>query len=248
MLTLAKIVLGPLLLWQGKRLRKTALRLPEPAGPRHGKEWPPASMHLQAQAAPPLNLLVVGDSSAAGVGVETQAQAFAQPLARELAARRGRRVHWQLVAKSGVNSQEALALLEQADIRQADVMAVALGVNDVTSQVPAKRYVAHLAELAARMQAQSDVSQIVFSGLPPLHTLPIAPQPLRWYLGQCARRLDLALRDWIKRDASRHYCTLQWALPHEMAIDQFHPGPTQYVQWAQMTAELLDAALAQQQP
>ena len=73
------------------------------------------------------------------------------------------------------------------------------------------------------------------------HRLAAAPQPLRWYLGRYARQLDRALRAWIAQDPALRYCSLQWALPHEMAIDKFHPGHGQYAQWARMTAEIIEA-------
>lgn len=236
MLLLAKILLGPLLLAQGKWLRKTALRLPEAAGPRLGVEMPPVEAGGE-----PLNLLVVGDSSAAGVGVEHQEDALALPLARHLAVRSGRPVAWRLVAQSGVNSLEALDLLARHEIGPATVLVVALGVNDVTSQVPPRQYVANLKLLAGKLMQQAGVEHIVFTGLPPLHTLPAAPQPLRWYLGRCARRLDRALRAWIAEDPALRYCSLQWALPREMAIDKFHPGHGQYAEWARMTAGIIEA-------
>jgi lysophospholipase L1-like esterase len=238
MLVLAKILLGPILLAQGKWLRKTALRLPEAAGPRLGVELPPAAAPTASEA---LNLLVVGDSSAAGVGVAHQEQALALPLARHLAARSGRPVAWRLVAQSGVNSLEALALLARHEIGPATVLVVALGTNDVTSQMPPRQYVANLKLLAGRLMAQAGVAHIVFTGLPPLHTLPAAPQPLRWYLGRYARKLDRALRAWIAEDPALRYCSLQWALPHEMAIDKFHPGHGQYARWARMAAEIIEA-------
>jgi lysophospholipase L1-like esterase len=236
MLMLTKILLGPVLLAQGKWLRKTALRLPEAAGPRSGVAAPPAA----ASAGAPLNLLVVGDSSAAGVGVEHQEQALALPLARHLAARSGRPVAWRLVAQSGVNSLEALDLLARHEIGPAAVLVVALGTNDVTSQMPPRRYVANLKLLVDKLMAQAGVEHIVFAGLPPMHKLPAAPQPLRWYLGRYARGLDAALRAWIAQDPALRYCSLQWALPHEMAIDKFHPGHGQYAQWARMTAEIIE--------
>ncbi len=34
--TLLLLVLAPLLIWQGRRVRQRTLRLPEAAGPRHG--------------------------------------------------------------------------------------------------------------------------------------------------------------------------------------------------------------------
>ncbi|MEM8598518.1 MAG: SGNH/GDSL hydrolase family protein, partial [Bacteroidota bacterium] len=66
MLTLSKILLGPVLLAQGKRVRRVALKLPEPPGDREST----------VGNGPPLRLLVVGDSSAAGVGAETQDDAL----------------------------------------------------------------------------------------------------------------------------------------------------------------------------
>src|SRR6266516_1669739 len=63
----AKFALGPVLLPQSKWLKRNALRLPEAAGPREGKV---------GVGEPVLRLLVVGDSSAAGVGVADQAQAL----------------------------------------------------------------------------------------------------------------------------------------------------------------------------
>lgn len=235
MLLLAKILLGPLLLAQARWLRKTALRLPEAAGPRVGLEAPPAVTGA------PIQLLVVGDSSAAGVGVPHQEQALALPLAQHLARRAQRPVAWQLVAQSGVNSLEALALLARHEIGPATVLVVALGTNDVTSQMSPRRYVANLKLLVDTLMARAGVAHIVFSGLPPLHTLPAAPQPLRWYLGCYARRLDRSLRAWIAQDPALRYCSLQWAEPGGLAIDKFHPGAGQYAQWARMSAEIIEA-------
>ena len=66
---------GPLMYIQGMIVRKYAAELPEAIGPRagtigHGK---------------PLRVLVLGDSSAAGVGVNTQDEAIAGQLAAQLA-------------------------------------------------------------------------------------------------------------------------------------------------------------------
>src|ERR1700761_2702487 len=111
MLNLYKTALGPILLLQARWLRRTALRLPEAAGPRNGIEGEGECDSLTA----PLRILIVGDSSAAGVGVSSQAEALAQPVAKLLAIRTGRPVIWQLVAKSGINTREALDLLTHSE-------------------------------------------------------------------------------------------------------------------------------------
>lgn len=232
MLPLYKLVLGPILLMQARRLRRTALRLPEAAGPRYGSEGEPDAQQ------PPLRILVIGDSSAAGVGVEDQTQALAQPVAKLLAIKLGRSVTWQLVAKSGVNTEESLALLTRSKLGPADFLVTALGTNDVTSQRPPHQFLRDYRRLVEEVRRRTGAVGLVATGLPPLRILPAAEHPLRWYLGQYAARLDLMLQRWIRQDAAARYVSLNWAAkPLEMARDRFHPGVGQYRRWAELVSE-----------
>lgn len=220
----AKLALGPVLLPQAKWVRRTALRLPEAAGPREG---------VVGEGEAKLSVLVVGDSSAAGVGVADQAQALALPLAKEVAMRLGGAVAWQLIAQTGVDSREAVELVRQSKVAPADVVVVVLGVNDVTSQTSAPRFVQQLARLVDLLC----VRRAVFSGLPPMHLLTAMPQPLRWYLGQYARWLDSALRAWCAAKGFG-YCASDWSTdPGLLADDGYHPGPSLYPQWAARLGE-----------
>lgn len=236
MLVIGKILLGPILLLQGKQVRRTALRLPEAAGARSGMEG------ASFQGAP-LRLLVVGDSSAAGVGVGHQAEALAQPLARLLSARLERPVVWQLIAKSGVETAEALALLEDEAPQHADVLVTALGVNDVTGQRDAQRFIGDYRRLLDAVRSRAGIKLFVANGLPPMHLLPALPQPLRWYLGQCAFRLDRALQDWLATMPDARYLSLHWGEGGDVARDGFHPGPVQYRSWAGRLAATIATAL-----
>jgi len=238
MLPLYKITLGPLLLSQARRIRRTALRLPEPGGPREG-------VIPAAGDAKPIRLLFLGDSSAAGVGVDTQAQALASQAAAFLAARTGAAVEWQLIAKSGLNTRELIHYLETHVLKPADVVVTALGVNDVTSQRSARQFVSDYRELIDKVFHAVGARIAIVNGVPPMHILPAAPQPLRWYLGQCASRLDARLREWIATADHLKYVSLQWAArPKEMARDGYHPGLDQYRRWAEMVAESAAAGLA----
>ena len=76
-----KLALAPLLLAQAVHTRRRLPRLPEAAGAREGVVGRGAE----------LDLLIVGDSSAAGVGVDTQDDALAGCLSRALARHAGRR-------------------------------------------------------------------------------------------------------------------------------------------------------------
>jgi lysophospholipase L1-like esterase len=243
MLMLYKVVLGPILLVQARWLRRTALRLPEARGPRSGVEGAAV-----VQTSAPLRILVVGDSSAAGVGVDEQADALAQPVARLLAAKTGRTVAWHLVAKSGVNTREALELLSISKLESADFLITALGTNDVTSQRTPAQFLNDYIRLVENLRRRTGAIGVVITGLPPLRILPAAPHPLRWYLGRYAARLDNTLQDWVGLDAMARYVSLDWAAqPRDMARDNFHPGLGQYRQWAELVVDQIQTLLQRNQ-
>jgi lysophospholipase L1-like esterase len=228
MLPIYKTILAPALLLQARQLRKTALRLPEAAGPRRGR--------FAGVNEPALRLLFVGDSSAAGVGVDWQHEALAYQAAEMVASALMRTVEWELVAKSGLTTSEALGLVAAHAPGPADVLVSALGVNDVTAQHSAKRFVADYRALLDWVAQRTGARAAVVSGLPPLHVLPAAPQPLRWYLGQCAQRLNDALSDLVSQTSNTKFVSLAWAQASDMAADKFHPGKLQYRAWAQLVA------------
>jgi lysophospholipase L1-like esterase len=224
----AKFMLSPLLVAQAVMTKSRLPRLPEPSGARLG-------MAGKASGAPWLRLLVTGDSSAAGVGVVTQRDALAWQVARQLALHCQARVHWQLMARSGLTTAQTLALLqaEQPQLRAADVAVVVTGVNDVVDQVPSHRAVAAREALANWLRNAHGVLHVVFAPLPPVHQFPALPQPLRWIAGADALRHNQAMRDWVQERARLRgdvsHVDMQMALnPQVMADDGFHPGKPVY--------------------
>lgn len=231
MIPLYKTLLGPVLLVQGRHARKVALRLPEAAGPREGIVGTPSS------DTQPLRVLFFGDSSAMGVGVENQSDALAAQTAAFLCERIGVPVTWQLVGKSGIDTPAALELLAASELRPADLLVTSLGVNDVTAQHSPRAFLAAYRALVAQVARRTGARFAIVNGLPPMHAFPAMPQPLRWYLGACARRLDHALQRWIDATDSLAYVSLQWGGAGEMARDGYHPGAAQYRHWAGLVAE-----------
>lgn len=233
-LTLAKLLLGPLLIWQGRRVRATALRLPEAAGARS----------LDGGA---LRLLIVGDSSAAGVGAAHQDEALAGRLAQALATRLGQPVGWQLVATSGHRSVQALAALRAAELAPADVLVTALGVNDVVDQVAPHDALAALDAIDAHAREHTGVRLSLHCAAPPMQSFPLLPQPLRWFFGRQAARLNAALAAQTRGHAWRRVVQLPEAMQRDaaalMAADGFHPGPRGYALWADTLADQIVAAL-----
>lgn len=229
-----KLALSPLLVAQGLLTRRRLPQLPEAAGARSG---------VAGQGAP-LRLLVAGDSSAAGVGVATQDEALAEPLAGLLAERTGLRVEWHLVAESGLGTAQTHARLRRELQGGVDVAVIVTGVNDVIDQVPSARAVAAREALANWLRNAHGVSHVAFTPLPPVHRFPGLPQPLRWVAGSDAQRHNDALRRWA---ASRHdVSVVPLRLPLDaaaMAADGFHPGRPVYSACAAGIASHLAARL-----
>ena len=225
----ATVVLGPVLFAQARRLRATALELPEAAGPRRGRE---------GAGVDALRLLVVGDSSAAGVGAQTQDEALARPLARLTAAGLGRAVQWQLIARSGVTSAQALELLRESPPEPADLAVVMLGVNDVTHRVPLQRALRHRGELARWLQDRIGVRHVMFCALPPMQFFPALPQPLAWYAGRHVARVNREQALWAKAQNGVTHATMDGVMEFgAFAEDGFHPGPRLYAAIARRLAE-----------
>ena len=223
-----KLALTPVLVVQAARTRARLPRLPEAAGDREGR----------CGEGPRLRLLIVGDSSAAGVGVAEQRLALAGQLVPLLAQQAAAQVEWHLIAQSGLTTAQMLTWLQQAErLPHADIALVVTGVNDVVDQVPSHRAVAARDALANWLRNGLGVAHVVYAPLPPVHQFAGLPQPLRWVAGADARRHDRALARWVatRGDVSRVHIPLELNRG-VMAADGFHPGEPVYRQTASAIA------------
>jgi len=238
---LIKPVLAPVLIAQAMRIRKVALELPEPSGPRYGLGLCAAADVDDASR--PLSLLIAGDSSAAGVGAATQDDALASQLALALAQRIQRSVHWQLVAETGLTSAGLLAMLRAETLPPFDMAVVIIGVNDITNNIPIAHALRARSRIVRLLRATTGVQHILFPGLPAVERFPLLPQPLAWYGGAEARRNNDLQARWAsharRADFTSHLPMAGFTHPKLMAEDGFHPSPVLYTMVAAHFAEHL---------
>ena len=213
--------------------------LPEPPGPREG---------VNGEGAP-LRLLILGDSAAAGVGAATQTDALSGQLVAAISPHF--KVTWRLHARTGATTSAILRDLSIATAETCDVVVTSLGVNDLTAGRPRDVWLRHQTELITLLRSKFSTRLILLSGMPPMHHFPALPQPLRWYMGEGARRYNRGLRGLtadfddcrvVSIDASRE---AELLAADSIAADGFHPGPAFYTIWAEsIAAQIINSPLA----
>lgn len=227
------VALAPILAVQTAWVRLRALALPEPEGDRLGI----------VGRGPGLRLLVIGDSAAVGVGVDTQDQA----LTPQLAARLGQNhcVSWQLCARNGATAADVPEILAPVAGKTFDMALVIFGVNDAKNLRPELAWRRDLTRLISTLRDGHGTPHIFFSGLPRIGDFPLIPNPLRTILALRTARFDRALQQVAAaHDACLH---LPIDIPLErsgMARDGFHPGAPIYAKWAELAADGISAFIA----
>ena len=226
-----RLVLGilfPLMMVEGIWVRITTPKLPEAKGQREGV----------AGKGRPLRILVVGDSSAAGVGASTQTEALAGQLLASLIE--DFKVHWKLIANTGFTTAELNQYLSNMPSGHYDIALSATGVNDITARHSLYACLVEQIDMVALLRDRFAVRHVLISGLPPLHRFPALPEPLRWYIGARAKRLDAALQQWTQDQKDCDHIQLNFPVgPENMASDGFHPGPGIYAIWGKTAAEII---------
>lgn len=222
------LALAPLLLAQGHYTRRTTPLLPEPPGERSGRRG----------EGPPLRMLLIGDSAAAGVGAAHQDSALLGQLVQALCP--NYRLHWELHAKTGATTASTLSYLAKLQPRTFDLVVTSLGVNDVTGNLKLGHWRSQQREIRRQFRERFSARLMVVSGLPPMGAFPGLPQPLRWYLGRRAQDFNRDLEADIETEPDA--CMPQLNLNRDdalMAPDGFHPGPGIYSEWARQVASLV---------
>jgi lysophospholipase L1-like esterase len=221
----------PVLLAQAVWLRRTTPRLPDAAGPSEG---------TVAGAGKPVKVIALGESTVAGIGARTHETGLAGQFAAAINHGTGRPVEWRVLARSGINARKTrLELVPQLAGSRADVVVIALGVNDTIELHTARRWAADIQALIVDLGAHLGEVTIVLSGVPPLNYFPALPQPLSLVLGARSAALERALVDL----ASKLKGVIH--VPFEMderrsgemfCEDGFHPSEAGYRVWAEQLA------------
>lgn len=222
------LILAPILYWQGVRAKNRILRLPEASGEKYGMVGDDGSYK---------NLLLIGESTVAGVGVNDYQQSLAYYLARELANQTEQGIGWHAVGKNGTTAKKLhQTLLAQGLARAPDVVVIVLGVNDTKGLSSIKEWQSNLRQIVVDIRDIKPDMPIVFTGVPNINDFPALPNPLRFVLGVQSRVLDKVLCS-VCDEFGVSYCEVpKPSGDHYYAQDGFHPSEAGYQAWAKYLA------------
>lgn len=242
----AVALLSPLLLLQALWTVLRTPRLPEAGGLRSGQAWPddPSRDAPATGEDEVFQLLIVGESTAVGVGVEHLEDALAACLARALAERLGTPVVWSVRGRNGARMGDIERLLAAGPgVPRATLALVPMGVNDSVKLSSLRAWRDALEAVSAGL-LDAGVQRVAFASVPPVGWFTALPRPLRWLLGWRAAQLDRVMLEWADgRDDAVHYLPIRFPpLPELLAEDGYHPGAEGYRRWALLLADQLEAS------
>jgi lysophospholipase L1-like esterase len=197
---------------------------------------------------PAIKMALLGDSSAAGYGVQRVQETPGAHLASGLAEGADRRVYLRSVAKVGAQTRDLDTQIDNALTVEPDVAVILIGANDVThARLPSESV--RLLALGVRRLRDAGV-QVVVGTCPDLGTIePIAP-PLRQVARAWSRRLAAA-QTVAAVEAGGRTVSLGSVLGPEFAAtpkvlfgpDRFHPSAAGYSSLASVLLPSLLAAM-----
>lgn len=230
---------GGVLLGQARQARRT-IPMAEAPPPRcdgiYGAKFP----------GPPLTMVVLGDSSAAGYGVHRRRETPGALLATGLSRRLHRPVLVRRFAVVGAISAALRHQVEAALECAPDIAVILIGGNDITNRTPRGLAVRYLVEAVHALRDTG--CEVVVGTCPDLGAIrPIQP-PLRWLAHRWSRQLAAAQTVAVV-EAGGSTVSLGDLLgprfaaePHRMfAWDRFHPSAEGY---AMAAAALLPTMLS----
>ncbi|MFC7494515.1 MULTISPECIES: SGNH/GDSL hydrolase family protein [unclassified Nocardioides] len=215
-------------------------------GNAEGDPPDPTGWYGRGRPGPAIKVALIGDSSAAGYGVDLVEDTPGALLASGVALRADRRVHLRAYGVVGARSSDLDAQLDRALPTAPDVAVILIGANDVTHRILPAASVRYLSDAVRRLR-EAGVAVLVGT-CPDLGTIePIMP-PLKQVARLWSRRIAAAQTIAVVEQGGRTV-SLGSILGPEFAAapallfgpDRFHPSAHGYRSLAQV---LLPSTLA----
>lgn len=224
---------APIALVLATKVRRRTLRMAPPPGTTTGRVGP-------AKGEPRFRLLVIGDSSAAGVGAPHMEETLAPKLARRLSGTFDTAATWRTVGANSATAEELCEYVVPHVARDPYTHILLLaGTNDMKDYVTRRRFDRSFGGLLFSLHARWPTATVVWSPIIDMRNVPALPK----VLGRI-----LQLRVDMLNALARQLCRERFAIaapqlvahdPAGFAEDGFHASAKGYSYWADLVAEVI---------
>lgn len=225
----------PLYAYQGIRIRKKSIRMAPP------EQVPLVEVRAENSTCDtPLEILMIGDSSAAGVGVADFAECVAGRLPHLLADKTEHHINMRTCGNNSATAGDLRdVVVPNLERRKYDYIIINIGTNDAKNFHTVRRFKKEFGGLLYALNARFPGSKIIWSGIIDVKGVPILPSPLNTLM---------AIRARIIRKQGNVLCYERGALfpqtrwrviPENFAEDGFHASSQGYAEWAEELSSYL---------
>lgn len=225
-------LLSPVALAQAYGVRRRVPRLSPPPGRTTGR--------VGTAREPRFRLLVLGDSSAAGVGAAHMDETLAPKLAKRLAAHFETSATWRTAGSNSATTEELRDYVVPNIVPEPYTHIVILaGTNDMKNFLPRRRFDDGFGGLLFALHAKWPAATLTWSPIIDMRTVPALP-PILGHI--------LELRVKMLNELGRQLCRERFAIAapqlqaHDLAgfaSDGFHASAKGYGYWADLVAGVI---------
>lgn len=214
--SLFQLITFPVWFLQALYVRKVAIRLPEVS-----------SKTLSNEREHEEQILVLGDSVAAGVGVNCINESLGGQVKHTISSLLDIDIPLTIHAKSGDTVADLKVKLDEIAIPNKAYCVISIGVNDVTRFTSRTRWRRDLISVFNKLFANNKYKnvKVVILAIPPIEQFPLIPFPLSQVLGTRVKRLNKETLKVVKAYPQASLLPLNVEDdPTLFAVDGFHPS------------------------
>ena len=225
--------ISPLLFLQGHYTRRKVGLLPEAGGDKHG---------VTGEGTDAVKLLVIGESTVAGLGARTHDRALAGRFAEQLSLRLQRPVEWTVVGRNGVTAKRTIAeLVPLIPNEKYDYILVGLGGNDVMKLSSPRKWRRDMSLLLSILQEMNPGSTVFITNCPMMKYSPVLPHPIKFLLWELSKLHDRNIKEFTVEMPQVFY----YHQPVDVTLDGFfadgiHPSEQGYRDWSEAMMRFFD--------
>jgi len=231
--------------FQGKKIRTRVPSLPEASGTE-------GESIFKNTHKPTINLLTIGESTIAGVGVDSHEKGFTGSLAQTLGSIYQTNVKWKVYAKSGYTAAKvAHKIIPKITEANINLIVVGLGGNDAFTLNTPSKWKKDIITLIAELKNKFPAVYIVFCNMPPIKEFPAFTPIIKFTIGNLVEILGeelhkltiddqqvfyfgkkITLKDWVDRLGTG-------VKSSDFFSDGVHPSTLTYQTWGMELAKAI---------